>query len=263
MATIDYSTEGAGATGAAVGLGKAAERRLQQQTQQQMQLLEHQWDIEAFNRAKAWEIEKLEMKSRLDFEREEGDRQKRLLDINNKIDQLTKEQDAGRFMGNEPAFANAMAYWQTQKEAVESGISAPTIPWYTHPGLYETEAAEMRRQSLIAGQPKPPSRTDVAAAQKYLTSFREKEERAKRPLAIFAPDPTPEEVAGAEYMRSLMERAGVPVGGQSLGQSVGQSVEQGLRTPSQYPTPTTQAEYNALPAGSKYIDLQGNIRIKS
>jgi hypothetical protein len=37
--------------------------------------LEHQWDIEAFNRSQAWNIEKMEQASKLDYAREEKERQ--------------------------------------------------------------------------------------------------------------------------------------------------------------------------------------------
>lgn len=46
--------------------------------------LEHQWDLEAWNRAKAWEIEKAELTSRADFAREEEKRQKEISELETK-----------------------------------------------------------------------------------------------------------------------------------------------------------------------------------
>ena len=55
-------------------------------------------DIEAERRARAWQIEKMELASRLDFEREERERIRKLDEIDNKLRQLDKEKEQGKTM---------------------------------------------------------------------------------------------------------------------------------------------------------------------
>lgn len=49
--------------------------------QRERMLLDHQWDVEAYNRAKQWDIEKMEIASRMDFQREEQDRQQKMAEM--------------------------------------------------------------------------------------------------------------------------------------------------------------------------------------
>lgn len=63
-----------------------AERNAQAMREHQWNMeriqLDHQWDIEAHNRLRAWDIEKMEQASRLDFAREEKERQETLDEYN-------------------------------------------------------------------------------------------------------------------------------------------------------------------------------------
>jgi len=62
-------------------LERAAARLQEIQWAKERQVLDHQWNIEAYNRSKSWQIEKMEIASRMDFEREEADRQQKLADV--------------------------------------------------------------------------------------------------------------------------------------------------------------------------------------
>lgn len=83
-------------------------------------------DLQMQERAKVWEIEKMELRSRMDFQREEGERQQRLSGIDNKLTQLRKEKESGRFSADETAYNNAVSYWESQKSFIETGVKPPT-----------------------------------------------------------------------------------------------------------------------------------------
>jgi hypothetical protein len=69
---------------------------LTEQRRRELSELEHQWSIEAFNRSKAWEIEKMEMSSRLDFQRQEKARQETLGEFDIAIKAIDREVQSGR-----------------------------------------------------------------------------------------------------------------------------------------------------------------------
>jgi hypothetical protein len=127
---------------------KAREKAIKEQRayQDKVRQIQQQWNLEAENRARAWQLEKMETASRMDFQRQEAARQKKLTDIDNKLAQLDKEKESGRFSTNEPAYANAVAYWTAQRDAIESGVSKPSVPWYQHPAMYSTPEAQLERQ---------------------------------------------------------------------------------------------------------------------
>ena len=76
-------------------------------------------DLQMNERAKMWEIEKMELRSRMDFQREEQKRQRELDRIDSAIQQIDKEVMAGRITEQE-------AYPIKQKlEISKTGVSVP------------------------------------------------------------------------------------------------------------------------------------------
>lgn len=139
-----YGAGAVGKAGLAVGQAKAAqataeraERKRSQQAALDAQREERRYretirqqdfaiDVQMQERAKMWEIEKMELRSRMDFQREEGERQQKLSGIDNKLTQLRKEKESGRFSADETAYNNAVSYWESQKGFIETGVKPPT-----------------------------------------------------------------------------------------------------------------------------------------
>ena len=103
------------------------EMQMQQDYQRQMKLLDTQLDLEMYERSKRWEIEKMELASRMDFARSEGERQRKLESIDNKLLQLEKEKDAGHFSMSDRAYVEVINYWEAQRDFIETGVKPPTI----------------------------------------------------------------------------------------------------------------------------------------
>lgn len=66
-------------------LQRAAEQLRQIQYQREIRELQHKWEIEAFNRSKAWALEKMEIASRMDFQQQEANKQQKQAELNAKI----------------------------------------------------------------------------------------------------------------------------------------------------------------------------------
>ena len=81
-------TGGAAEAGIAAGIGEFLQRRLSKKERKEQEEREQQWELEAENRARLWEIEKMEIRSRLDFEREEKLRQRKLDEIESAVKQI-------------------------------------------------------------------------------------------------------------------------------------------------------------------------------
>lgn len=122
-------------------------------------------DLEMRERAKRWEIDKMEISSRMDFERKEKERGRKIDAADNALAQIDKEVSAGR-MSDEEAYPLRLKY-TLEKE----GVDAPTSlvkpggrgdeygvkPWYMQ-GEQAPEGSPMRQlyetklQQSIAGE---------------------------------------------------------------------------------------------------------------
>ncbi len=93
---------------AAAAIGERKKQEAAQRLKEQMafQVAVRQQDIslelEKQERAKRWQIDKMELASRLDFEREERVRQRKLDEFDNIDKQLDKEVQAGRLSEKDP-----------------------------------------------------------------------------------------------------------------------------------------------------------------
>jgi hypothetical protein len=212
----------------------AEQRRAQQEAQQYREAIRKQdfaIDLEMRERAKVWELDKMQLRSQMDFQREEADRQRKLTNIDNKLTQLEKEKDSGRFSADETAYANAVSYWQAQKDFIETGVRPPAAQkqfgvqphWMrgrdAPVGSPERQLYEAKMQQQISGQ-----RTGTVPW--YLDPRHigtKAAEQAREERGIFLEPEDIEEFTGGEAM----------------------------------PTVTTDAEYDALPSGAEFTDLNG------
>lgn len=105
---------------------------IQQQYQTNMKLLDAQLDLETFERAKRWEIDKMEISSRVDFEEEEADRRRIKSDAKNATRSLEKEIEAGRVSATDPQVKRYLEYYKIKEqfpgERPPMSLITPTAP---------------------------------------------------------------------------------------------------------------------------------------
>lgn len=107
----------------------------------QQELAERQWDYEKFNRAKVWEIDKMEIRSRLDFEKEEKKRAEKMEQGTIGLESIRKAKEAGQITGNETYIKEREQYFTD----LEAGVYSPPV------GLYQQGKASAL--SFLGGAP--------------------------------------------------------------------------------------------------------------
>ena len=142
--------------GAAAVVSKAekeAQRKqdiqMQQQYQQNMKMLDAQLDLEMYERSKRWEIDKMQLRSQVDFQREEQARQRKLDSYDNALQQIDKEVLAGR-MTEQEAYPLKLKY-----EMNKMGVDAPTslLPTGGEEDRYGVRPYWMRGKDAPEGTP--------------------------------------------------------------------------------------------------------------
>ena len=147
--------------------------------------------MEAEERAHQWEIEKMEIRSRMDFAEEERTRQEKRANLQAAVKKIDELAEAGQITSE-----NAEAY---KTKAVM--------------GYYDVSLSD-RALGLVPEKEdakKIPSRTDVDAALKFLTEFEEKERKWHIPY-VREVAPTAEERAAVPYYQDILQRAGMGAG---------------------------------------------------
>lgn len=248
----------------------------------------------AEQRAQQWEVEKMSLRSQADFQREEADRQQKLGSIDKKLMALEKEKQAGRFGEDESAYSNAINYWTAQKDFINTGTKAPTIPWYQHPSQFQEPGAiseratqEAKAQGTDFGvepywmkfKDAPEDSTEKAIYDAKVQETTQGYRTGTRPTHL---DPTfmrklPKDVAmeilasqeifvdSPEELDSFLQglesedpaNTGVQVPPKTVQQ--GQLSQQSVQQPV---TVSTDAEYLALPNGTPFITPDGKRGIK-
>jgi len=206
-----------------------AQRESQQialEQQRNMRLLDAQLDLEMYERSKRWEIDKMQLRSQVDFQREEQQRQRKLDSIDSALQQIDKEVLAGR-MTEQEAYPIKLKY-EIEKMGVDVPVSLVRPP---------AERAE-----------KVVSPTQRISAMRAL---REEEYREPTWLEKFLPggkgELSPEIQEEKQILQSIVKgEYTAPTG----------TISSGL------PEPKTKVEYDRIPSGSQYIDSEGNVRIK-
>ena len=232
--TIIAAAQRAGEAQAALREAEKAERLQAQQMEfdyrQALRQQDTVIDLQMQERSKMWEIEKMELRSRMDFEREEKKRQ-RVLD----------ELDAAvKYINDSDLFD------ESQKERLlftaklkASKADIPGLSRILFPEVYERTPT-----------PKQVTPTQRVSAMKKLRE----EEAFQEPnwLQAWLPGGKGELSEDVLKEKAFLE-----------------SIAAGQYTPptgtisSGLPEPKTEAEYNAIPSGSQYIDRAGNKRTKS
>lgn len=94
-------------------------QQIQIEQQRNMRLLDAQLDLEMYERSKRWEIDKMQLRSQVDFQREEQIRQRKLDSFDSAVQQIDKEVLAGR-MTEQEAYPLKLKY-----EMNKMGVDAP------------------------------------------------------------------------------------------------------------------------------------------
>ncbi len=70
-------------------------QKIQIEQQRNMRVLDAQLDLEMYERSKRWEIDKMQLRSQIDFQREEQSRQRKLDSYDSALTQIDKEVQSG------------------------------------------------------------------------------------------------------------------------------------------------------------------------
>ena len=231
------------------------EMQMQMQYQQNMKMLDAQLDLEMYERSKRWEIDKMELRSRMDFERVEQIRQRKLDSIDSAIQQIDKEVLAGR-MTEQEAYPLKLKY-----EVNKMGVDIPTSllpvgdeeedgfgvkPYWMRgrdapEGTPERQLYEAKMAEQISGERRGTVPWDLDP--RYIRTAAAEESRVNRGIFL-----EPEDID--EFLG--METAELPLTDKQLNVGVrAEGVVSGL------PTVTSDAEYDALPSGTEFVDQSG------
>jgi len=201
-------------------------------------------DLQMSERSKLWEIEKMELRSRLDFEREEKERVRKLDSIDSALQQIDKEVLAGRITEQE-AYPIKLKY-QMNKMGVDTPVSLlPTgdkedrygvRPYYLEPEFERDypELAEAKKREVISGQRR--GTVPYYLDPTFISNYPEAARQAQEARGVFLSD---------EEFDTLMRTPIEPT-----------------PTVPRLPTITSDVEYDALPSGTEFIDPEGNRRRK-
>ena len=222
---------------ALAGQERAAQQQLEISERRQAQQREFEYrtairqqdmaiDLQMQERAKLWEIDKMELRSRLDFEREEKKRQ-RVLD----------EYDAAiKYINDSDLFD------EQQKE-----------------GLIFKAGMKLLNQNITGADkiifPTEPTQRQVTPTQRVSAMKKLREEEAfQEPtwLQGWLPGGKGELSEDVLEEKALLENI-----------AAGQYTPPAGTISPDLPKPTTQAEYDSIPRGSQYMDSKGNVRTKS
>lgn len=105
-------------------------QKMQMRSQKEFEKELRQYDYQLMrdDRAEMWTVEKMEMASRMDFEREEQERQQNLSRIDAKILTLKKAKDDGQFTGREPEYKAMVFDLEQQQYGIKNPRALPKEP---------------------------------------------------------------------------------------------------------------------------------------
>ena len=216
----------------------ANERRAAQIADQQYRDAVRQQDIvldlEMRERAKRWEIDKLEIRSRMDFEQEEKERGRKIESANNALAQIDKEVSAGR-MSEDEAYPLRLKYTLEKQ-----GADAPTS--LVKPGGREDEYG--MKPYWMQGEQAPEGSPMRQLYETKLQQGISGERGGSIPWELQS------ENINDPRAKALRENKGIYL--EDYQQDTNASI----------PTVTTDAEFDALKSGQQFYDPQGNLRIK-
>lgn len=247
----------AAATGAAVGKAEAKKKQVEQEqeidwqreseiraNQLKMQLQEQEIAQQFVNnqrrqqiaidreiRAREWETEKMELRSRLDFEEEEKERQKANAEFMNQLTEIDKQAAERGWTEDSPHV------WNQKVQAALRVKDYNILKANEILGI--DKALEQERK-----------RNESALMRKEVAAYIGQELANLLPLD-----------KGIEEMNKVKARLGEQ-------QTIPAATQYGVQNiptqnmPATPPAPTTEEEYNALPAGTRYLHPDGTIKVK-
>lgn len=224
-----------------VGEERAAQQQLEVSERRQAQQREFEYrtairqqdmaiDLQMQERAKLWEIDKMELRSRLDFEREEKKRQ-RVLDEYDAAIKYINDSDLFDEQQKEGLIFKAGMKLLNQNITGADKIIFPTEPT-------QRQVTPTQRVSAMKKLREEEAFQEPTRWQKFVPEI-----LGGRPSEL-----SPEILAEKELLESIAAGQYEPPAG---------TISPDL------PKPTTQAEYDSIPRGSQYMDSKGNVRTKS
>lgn len=221
-------------------------------------------DLQMQERAKLWEIDKMQLRSQMDFQREEQQRQRKMDSIDSAIQQIDKEVLAGRITEQE-------AYPIKQKlELSKTGVSVPVSAF---PGdeedRYGVRPYWMRGREAPEGTPErrlyEAKMAEGISGERmgtrpyyfdpsFLSTYPEAARQAQEARGIFLSDEEFNAMARGETTE-------LPLGDKAL--DVGVRADQpelnfmDYGKEAEVVTVSSDAEYDALPSGTEFIDQGG------
>lgn len=185
-------------------------------------------DLQMNERAKLWEIQKMELRSQGDFAREERKRGRAL----DEYDAAVKYIDESDYFDDSQKEG---LKFKAKMKLLNQNVTDRSI----FPEMYSRQTAAER----------PPSPTQRISAMKMLETEQYQEPNWLQKLLPYGKGELSEQdVVQKQILEGIV--AGKP------------NVPTGTISPD-IPRPTTEAEYNRIPRGSQYVDSKGNVRIKS
>lgn len=183
-------------------------------------------DLQMQERAKMWEIQKMEIRSQVDFQREEQRRQRALDEYDAAIKYID---DSDLFDERQK---EGLVFKAKMKVLGQNIAGVDKI-------LFPTETAP---KQVTPGQ-------RVGAMKKLRT-----EEAFQEPTWLQAWLPGGKGELSEDVLREKQLLESIAAGQYEAPTG---TITTGL------PTPTTEAEYDRIPSGSRYVDSKGNVRTKS
>lgn len=239
--------------------------------EQKKREMDHLWDIEAYNRAKAWEVEKASLSSQMEFEYETKKRLREREETDNNIraikdkihdGEITQEQGdkmvqalelksigldyaANRLFEPEKQITSAQLKALQQQTSIEEYLER-----LEQSGLSEQEKSFLQLQlsgkqagvalpHSILEKEKEVSSIELERARKFLEDYEKKQGFFSRP--------TETEHKLAEYYQGVIDRA-----------ATGRNITSFDGTPKEFLPQWSPT----LAPGTRYVDPEGNIRIK-
>ena len=232
-------------------------QQMQVEQQRSMRMLDAQLDLERYERARRWDIDKMELRSQMDFQREEQQRQRKLDSYDNIDAQLDKEVLAGnisegdvelyRFKNNlaRQGMNISISELRQQQDEDRFGVDPYWMRGRDAPeGTPERQLYEAKMAEGISGERAGTIPWDMSP--KYIRTAVAEQSRFARGIML-----EPEEIeAFARTPEAPLMDKQLDIGVRVEGEAERDIVE-GL------PVVISDADYDALPSGTEFTDQSG------
>lgn len=142
-------------------------------------------DLQSEQRARAWEVEKMQRRSELDFAADERQRAKRIQEFQSGISEIEKAEQLNQY----PQYVLDQAKSDLASKYYDIPQAAPYLGLKNLPEATPTV-----------------KRTDVDSAIEFLQGYEEKKQKAESWRHPLSPEPTPEEEQAAAYYKDILNQ---------------------------------------------------------